>query len=211
MPGEYSYDAWRLKNKIKHDKQVAAIMNSEHDPYTNQKNPEVDGLKIGPDTECSYEEALEKGICFYCHQPLKWELNIPGGVTGSDDRCCFARCCGKLFAMIPKVVRIVVETEKLPWVATEAGLFGKEPLPPLDDDNYGALDRGYYDMGGYNNPASRTLLDAMEDYQTKRADKLYQESSKRMDDYLQQEKKMKADLQKFMDEFLDNNEECNKK
>jgi len=207
MPGDYKYDAWRLKNKIKHDKQVAAIMNSEHDPYTNMKTPHVEGLKIGPDIECSYEEALEKGICFYCHQPLKWELNVPLPIGGNsnDDRFCIAICCGRKFAMIPKVVRIVESPVYAPAVSNE-------PLPPLDDDNYGALDRGYYDMGGYNNPASRTLLDAMDDDQTKRSEKLYQESTKRIDDFLQHEKKMKSDLQKFMDEFLDTKaEECNKK
>ena len=84
-------------------------------------------LIVGPGAEVDYIDALERGHCMYCRQPLNWQLAPPGGVTMTDDRHCFAKCCGRMFAMVPKTVTILEDSNP-------GGLPGV--LPPLDEDGH---------------------------------------------------------------------------
>ena len=155
LPDDYQFYADRLKNDIAVNRKLDEIMRSDVDPYTDFRLPERDQaeqfqfeaiqrrvqeeqaqqdvsqapedlpLILGPGGEVDYIAALERGHCMYCRQPLNWQLAPPGGMTSTDDRHCFAKCCGRLFAMVPKTVTIVEDAHPghMPGV-----------LPPLDED-----------------------------------------------------------------------------
>jgi hypothetical protein len=218
LPDDYLFYADRLKNDIAVNKKLDEIMRSDVDPYTDFRLPQRDEaedfqfqtikkrveedqakepdstppdplpLILGPGAEVEYSDALERGHCMYCRRPLKWQLGPPG-MNATDDRHCFAKCCGRLFAMVPKTVTILEDAypDCLPGV-----------LPPLDEEGPVVTfinDHEYrVDYTEYNRRVQALMqsdhksdtTQKLDDFFTKKAQQVYDESVREFFKYKQE-------------------------
>jgi hypothetical protein len=98
------------------------------------------GISIGDGAQMPYQDALEKGCCMYCKASLAWNLRV-GNCT--DDRFCFAECCGRRFWMVAKVVDIMEETISRPIskpTVNEEEEEGEIAIPTLDVPPFPQID-----------------------------------------------------------------------